>query len=93
MVQEIGTFCSHVSDHGGKSDNMKLAAKNQFMEGMINNEKKIITKIKSYLSESDLYFWYFYKNLAMESKHLVAELENTEGWLQTRKCKAEKKNA
>ena len=44
MVQEIGTFCSHVSDHGGKSDNMKLAAKNQFMEGMINNEKKSLQK-------------------------------------------------
>ena len=57
MVQEIGTFCSHVSDHGGKSDNMKLAANNQFMEGMINNEKIFITKIKSYLSAPALYSW------------------------------------
>ena len=63
-----------------KSYNMKLVANNQFMEGMINNEKNIITKTKSYLSEPALYFWYFYKNLTMASKHLVAELENAEGW-------------
>ena len=68
----------------GKVDTTKLAANNQFMEGITNNEK-IITKIKSYLSEPALYFCYFYKNLTMASKHLVAELENTEGWLQTRK--------
>ena len=74
-----------------KVDDMKLAANNQLMEGMINNEKNIITKIKSYLSESALYLWYFHKNLTMASKHIVAEMEKTEGWLQTRKCKAEKK--
>ena len=76
----------------GKVDNMKLDANNQFMEGMINNEKNIITKIKSYLSGPALYFWYFYKNLTMASKHLVAELDNTGGWFQTWKCKAEKKS-
>ena len=38
-----------------KADNMKLAANNQFMEGMINNEKIFITKIKSYLSAPALY--------------------------------------
>ena len=74
-----------------KVDDMKLAANNHFMEGMINNEKSIITKIKTYISEPALYFWYFYKNLTMASKHLLSGLENNEGWLQTQKCKAEKK--
>ena len=74
-----------------KEDDMKLAANNQLMEGMINNEKNIITTIKSYLSEPTLYFWYFYNNLTTARNHLVSELENTEGWLQTQKCKAEKK--
>ena len=60
------------------------------MEGMINNEK-IITKIKSYLSESALYLWYFHKNLTMASKHIVAELEKTEGWLQTPQKRHRKK--
>ena len=72
-----------------KSDNIKLSANNQFMDGMINY---LITKIKSYHSEPALYLWYFYKNLTMASKHLADELKNTGGWLQTRKCKVEKKN-
>ena len=74
-----------------KVDNNKLAENNQFMEGMINNEKKIITKIKSYLSEHALYFWYFYKNLTIASKHLVSELEDTEVCLKNQKSKSEKK--
>ena len=53
---------------------MKLSANNQFMDGMINY---LITKIKSYHSEPALYLWYFYKNLTMASKHLVAEMGNT----------------
>ena len=57
------------------------------MEGIIKNEKHTETKAKYYLQEPALYFWYFYKNLCMASKYLVAELERTEGLLQKQKSK------
>ena len=56
MVQEIGVFVRTAVTMVEKDDNMKLASNNQFMKGIINNEKNIITKIKSYLSEHALYF-------------------------------------
>ena len=91
MVQEIGVFVRTAVTMVEKDDNMKLASNNQFMKGIINNEKNIITKIKSYLSEHALYFWYFYKNLTIASKHLVSELEETEVWSKNHKSKSEKK--
>ena len=71
-----------------KACNMKLTANNQFMEGIIKNEKHTETKAKYYLQEPALYFLVlFYKNLCMASKSLVAELERTKGLLQKRKSK------
>ena len=68
-----------------KTQNMNLAANNQQIEGMINNEKNLVSRMKEKTSEPGLYWWYRYQNLHQGSKYMVTEMERYEGYMERRK--------
>ena len=68
-----------------KDSDTKLTASNQGTEGLINNGKNLVTRMKTYILEPATYMWYCYKNLCEGSKYLVSEMERTKDHLNKRK--------
>ena len=73
-----------------KDSDTKLTASNQGTEGLINNGKNLVTRMKTYLLVSATYMWYRYKNPCEGGRYLVSETERTEDHLNKRKELMEK---
>ena len=58
---------------------------------MINNEKNLVSDIRTHVAEPGAYFWYFYLTLLRASKYMVAEMERCEGYLDKRRALMEER--
>ena len=70
---------------------MKVPANNQGSEGMINNEKNLVSEMRTNTAEPATYWWYSYLTLLKASKYLVSEVERCDGYLAKRKALFERK--
>lgn len=74
-----------------RATDMSVPANNMAAEGMINNEKNLVSNMRAKTSEPGTYWWYFYLTLLRASKYMITEMERCEGYMDKRRELIKKK--